>query len=346
MAYTDRMPPSLSIVIPVLNEEEEIVRILTGARAMLEERGGDWEILVVDNASTDRTGERVAAVPGRLPDPAPAQRGQPGQGLLHPPGDARGHRRPPAHVRRRLRHLARVHSPHLEEALDEVDVAVGSRLSAGARVDASTTDPTTDRRVRLPGPHPDHDGPAARATSTAGSSSGAARWPRPCSTRVHLDGWAFDAEALAMARRLGTASARWGSSGPTGPTRGSPSATSCSRSPASCGRPAAMSAARWPRSVRAAGRGRRPADGDRQAGRHRRLIRPARTAVSDTRPGTTAGTGTRVGGGRHLGPVAQLDQEGQEPGRQHQTGVGAEVDAVVAAHVDPVDVLLVAPRPA
>src|ERR1700704_176793 len=52
-------PPSVSIIIPVLNEEDEIAGILGASRRLLEERGGDWEIIVIDNASTDRTRERA-----------------------------------------------------------------------------------------------------------------------------------------------------------------------------------------------------------------------------------------------------------------------------------------------
>jgi len=49
----------MSIVIPVLNEENQITDILDTARSFLERRGGDWEIILVDNASTDRTRERA-----------------------------------------------------------------------------------------------------------------------------------------------------------------------------------------------------------------------------------------------------------------------------------------------
>ena len=49
----------MSVIIPVLNEENEIARILTAATALLEERGGEWEIIVVDNASTDQTAARA-----------------------------------------------------------------------------------------------------------------------------------------------------------------------------------------------------------------------------------------------------------------------------------------------
>src|SRR5258708_6402473 len=54
------MPPdprSMSVIVPVFNEEAEIPTILPAIRDALEDRGGEWEIIVVDNASTDTTAE-------------------------------------------------------------------------------------------------------------------------------------------------------------------------------------------------------------------------------------------------------------------------------------------------
>ena len=55
-----RPVPSLSVIIPVYNEEAEIARILDVVSAVLTERGGEWEIIVIDNASTDATAECAA----------------------------------------------------------------------------------------------------------------------------------------------------------------------------------------------------------------------------------------------------------------------------------------------
>jgi len=49
------MAPSISVVIPMFNEEDYVCRAVGAARAVLEEMGGDWEIVLVDDASTDRT---------------------------------------------------------------------------------------------------------------------------------------------------------------------------------------------------------------------------------------------------------------------------------------------------
>ena len=49
----------MSVVIPVYNEEQEIGTVVPAVQRVLEARGGDWEILVVDNASQDATAERL-----------------------------------------------------------------------------------------------------------------------------------------------------------------------------------------------------------------------------------------------------------------------------------------------
>jgi len=63
------MPPSLSVVIPMYNEEAYVERSVGAARAALEEMGADWEIVIVDDASTDETGaraDRLAAADPRV----------------------------------------------------------------------------------------------------------------------------------------------------------------------------------------------------------------------------------------------------------------------------------------
>src|SRR5215467_8597648 len=51
--------PSISVVIPVYNEAAEIANIVRAVEAVLTTRGGDFEILVVDNASEDDTIEHL-----------------------------------------------------------------------------------------------------------------------------------------------------------------------------------------------------------------------------------------------------------------------------------------------
>jgi glycosyltransferase involved in cell wall biosynthesis len=52
--------PSVSLVIPMFNEELNIEHALACAIEALDRFSGDWEILVVDDASTDRSAEIVA----------------------------------------------------------------------------------------------------------------------------------------------------------------------------------------------------------------------------------------------------------------------------------------------
>jgi glycosyltransferase involved in cell wall biosynthesis len=50
------MPPSVSVVIPMFDEEAYVARAVSAARGVLEGMGADWEVVVVDDASRDRTG--------------------------------------------------------------------------------------------------------------------------------------------------------------------------------------------------------------------------------------------------------------------------------------------------
>src|SRR6476469_4738322 len=52
--------PSVSLVIPMFNEELNIEHALACAIEALDRYSGDWEIVVVDDASTDRSAEIVA----------------------------------------------------------------------------------------------------------------------------------------------------------------------------------------------------------------------------------------------------------------------------------------------
>jgi glycosyltransferase involved in cell wall biosynthesis len=54
-----RVPLSVSLVIPMYNEEENIAHAIACAVAALERAGGDYEIVIVDDASTDGSAEIV-----------------------------------------------------------------------------------------------------------------------------------------------------------------------------------------------------------------------------------------------------------------------------------------------
>ena len=51
--------PSVSLVIPMFNEEENIEHAIACAAEALEDCSDDWEIIIVDDASTDRSAEIV-----------------------------------------------------------------------------------------------------------------------------------------------------------------------------------------------------------------------------------------------------------------------------------------------
>jgi dolichyl-phosphate beta-glucosyltransferase len=194
-------PPSLSIVIPVLNEEKEIGRILSAAVAYLQERGGQWEVLVVDNASTDRTAEAAA----------PFVDGERVRLLRNDQNRGKGYsiRRGMLEATGSLRLMcdadcapSLVSLPALELAAAEVDIVVGSRLGPGARVERQQA---IRRRIV---------GAGFIALTRLGLGRlprdiycGFKLWRADCAEavfgQVRLDGWVFDAEALAMARRMG-----------------------------------------------------------------------------------------------------------------------------------------------
>lgn len=63
----------MSVIVPAFNEEAEIPTLVPAVRQALEARGGNWEIIVVDNASTDATVERMRGAPRGPSDAAVAQ---------------------------------------------------------------------------------------------------------------------------------------------------------------------------------------------------------------------------------------------------------------------------------
>lgn len=194
--------PSLSAIIPVYNEEAEIEAIVPAVRQALEARAAPWEILVVDNASTDATAERVehlARADSRVRllrnDLNHGKGYSVRRGMVEATGDLR--LMCDADCAPSLASL-----PAMEALIGAADVVAGSRNVAGSRVEryqpiyrraASLGFIFLCRRVMS---EPLTDVFCGFKLFTAAAAA-------DVFSRARIDGWAFDAEALALARALG-----------------------------------------------------------------------------------------------------------------------------------------------
>lgn len=194
--------PWISVVVPAYNEERGIAATVTALRDWLQARDPrPFEIIVVDNASADRTAAEV----GALAD------GERVQLLRNERNRGKGYsvRRGMLAARGELRlHCDADCAPSLASLpgmlalIEDADIVVGSRLAPGARV---------GRRQPLPRRIVGRSFVllcrAVLAEPTTDLYCGFKLWRAPVAAdvfaRIHLDGWTFDAEALAMARALG-----------------------------------------------------------------------------------------------------------------------------------------------
>jgi glycosyltransferase involved in cell wall biosynthesis len=193
-------PPWMSVVVPAYNEEAGIVELVEVLHERLGELDRPYEIVVVDNASQDRTvellqplvGERVRVLRNN------ANRGK-GFSVRRGMLDARGD----------VRLLcdadcgpSLVSLPAMLRALENADVVAGSRVASGAHVDRRQP-----LRRRLVG------WPFIALTrllmheQTRDVYCGFKLWRGNAAeavfSRQRLTGWVFDAEVLALARGLG-----------------------------------------------------------------------------------------------------------------------------------------------
>ncbi len=191
----------MSVIVPVFNEEAEIPKIVPVIRQALEERGGEWEIIVVDNASTDATIERLSI---HLEDPRirllrnEVNRGKGfsvRRGMLEAKGDLR--LMCDADCAPSLTSL-----PAMEAATAEAEVVAGVRNAPDSQV--VRHQPLYRRAVslgfillcRAVMSEPLRDVFCGFKLFTAAAAE-------EVFTRSRIEGWAFDAEALALARALG-----------------------------------------------------------------------------------------------------------------------------------------------
>jgi dolichyl-phosphate beta-glucosyltransferase len=193
--------PGISVVVPAYNEETAIAGTVRALRGWLEAHGEPWEILVVDNASEDRT----AAVVEELAD------GERVRLLRNDRNRGKGHsmRRGMLEATRELRlhcdadcagslpSLAR-----MLELVREYDVVVGSRLAEGAQVGRRQR-----LRRRIAGRSFQQLCRLVLREPTTDLYCGFKLWRSRAAvdaySRTRLEGWTFDAEVLAMARALG-----------------------------------------------------------------------------------------------------------------------------------------------
>jgi len=193
--------PALSVVIPAFNEAERLPRTLGRVRAYLDARGTPYEVVVVDDGSQDRTAER-ALESGGPHATVLRNEGNRGKGYSVRRGmlAARGQRRlmTDADLSTPIEEL-----PLLEACLDQgYAVAIGSRAVSGARVEvhqgvlregAGWAFNLLVRLMVLPDLRDTQCGFKLFAAEAVKSAFGPAR----------LDGFAFDVEALFLARRAG-----------------------------------------------------------------------------------------------------------------------------------------------
>jgi len=193
--------PALSVVIPAYNEERGIAATLDRVIGWLESHGEPYEVIVVDNASTDRTAELVTerADGARLRLLRNERNRGKGhsmrRGMLEAGGELRLHC--DADCADSLASL-----PRMLELIEDADVVTGSRLAEGA--DVGRRQPLHRRIVgrtfvelcRRALHEPTHD-------IYCGFKLWRAKAAEAAYSRSALEDWVFDAEVLAMARALG-----------------------------------------------------------------------------------------------------------------------------------------------
>ena len=191
----------ISVVVPAYNEEAAIAATVQALREWLEAHGEPWEILVMDNASEDRTAEIVRELADDervrlLRNERNRGKGYSmRRGMLEATGELRLHC--DADCATSLPSL-----PHMLELVREYDVVVGSRLAAGAQVGRRQR-----LRRRLAGRSFQQLCRLVLREPTTDLYCGFKLWRGRAAvdaySRTRLEGWTFDAEVLAMARALG-----------------------------------------------------------------------------------------------------------------------------------------------
>lgn len=201
----------LSIVVPAYNEEHRIAPTLARLSAHLSSQAMSWEIVVVDDGSRDATCAVVEAAMARIPNlRLVRQTPNRGKGAAVRLGmlEARGQIRVMSDADGSMppEQLPRLLAPILACT---ADIAIGSRYAEGAqsnikqpwyRIAWSRLANLVIQRSLVPGVRDTQCGFKAFTAETARALFGVGR----------IDGWAFDLEILALARRTGFAIAEVG----------------------------------------------------------------------------------------------------------------------------------------
>ena len=195
------VPRSLSAIVPVYNEEQQIVTIVPALREALTARGGEWEIVVVDNASDDATIQRLTP----LLDPPrirvlrnEVNRGK-GYSVRRGMLDATGELRLlcDADCRPSLKSL-----PDLEALAASFDIVAGARNDPGSEV--ARQQPIHRRAASLGFIFLCRRVMAEPLRDVfCGFKLFSGQAADDVFSRSQVDGWAFDVEALALGRALG-----------------------------------------------------------------------------------------------------------------------------------------------
>ena len=193
--------PKFSVVVPLFNEQFAVAGTIVDIRDYFDRRAESYEILLVDNASTDATrahaeplldGEKVRLL---VNDSNRGKGYSVRRGMLEARGEIRLHC--DADCAPSLASL-----PKMLELLESNDLVVGSRLAPGAQLGQRQTLPR-----RFVGRGFQQCCRAILSEPTRDLFCGFKLWRGAAAEdvfeRLSLDGWTYDAEAISMARALG-----------------------------------------------------------------------------------------------------------------------------------------------
>jgi dolichyl-phosphate beta-glucosyltransferase len=193
--------PLLSIVIPAFNEEKRLPAALSEIVAFVEARGFDTEVIIVDNASTDRTGKIAEDFASRYQFVRHLYEATRGKGAAVRTGMLAGQGDYLLFCDADLAVPITEVKEFIPPRRDNYDIAIGSREIEGAvrhnepfyRHLMGRVFNLIVRLLVLPGLHDTQCGLKCFRRDVA----------RDLFSRNRIDGWSFDVEVLCVAREKG-----------------------------------------------------------------------------------------------------------------------------------------------